>query len=109
MDEGFLKVLGNGRKENEDELDRLVEEWTVNYSPEEIMTLLQAAGVGAGVLETGENLLESDPQLRQRHSFREPDHPEIGRYLPPGPLFSYPSISVKCAGPLYWGSKMTMF
>ncbi len=94
--ESFGKVVGNpawtkdakfstllARKKNKEELDRLVEEWTVNYSAEEVMTLMQAAGVAAGVLQTGEDLLEHDPQLKHRHFFWELDHPEIGKYHAP--------------------------
>jgi crotonobetainyl-CoA:carnitine CoA-transferase CaiB-like acyl-CoA transferase len=75
------------RKENEDELDRLVEEWTINHSPEEVMSLMQATGVAAGVVETGEDLLEHDAQLRHRHFFWELNHPEIGKYRTAGPAF----------------------
>jgi benzylsuccinate CoA-transferase BbsF subunit len=75
------------RKENEDELDKLVEEWTIHRSAEAVMRILQAAGVGAGVLQTGEDLLEHDPQLRHRHFFWELDHPEIGKYHPYRPSF----------------------
>ena len=75
------------RKENEDELDRLVEEWTINHTAEEVMTMMQAAGVGAGVVQTSEDLLEHDPQLRHRHFFRELDHPEVGKYHAPRPTF----------------------
>ena len=75
------------RKENEEELDRLVEEWTVDRAAEEVMSMMQAAGVAAGVLETGEDLLEHDPQLRHRHYFWELDHPEIGKYHAPGSSF----------------------
>ena len=98
--QSFSRVIGNqtwtndprfatlqARKENEDELDRLVEEWTINHSPEEVMTMMQAAGVAAGVLETGQDLLEHDPQLRHRHSFWELDHPEVGKYYALGPSF----------------------
>ena len=75
------------RKENEDELDKLVETWTANHSPEEVMSMMQAVGVAAGILETTEDLRERDPQLRHRHFFWELDHPEIGRYGAPGPSF----------------------
>ena len=98
--ENFCKVIGNpawtkdakfatlqARKENEEKLDRLVEEWTINHSAEEVMRMMQAAGVAAGVLQTGEDLLEHDPQLKHRHFFWELDHPEIGRYRAPGPPF----------------------
>jgi benzylsuccinate CoA-transferase BbsF subunit len=96
----FCRVLGNpawasdpkfsfflNRKQNEEEMDRLVEAWTVNHSPEEIMTILQANGVPAGVVQTGEDLLEHDPQLKHRHACWELDHPEIGKYHAPGSAF----------------------
>ena len=44
------------RKRNEDELDHLVDVWTINYSPEEVMQLMQSAGVPAGIVATGEDL-----------------------------------------------------
>ncbi|MBI2328157.1 MAG: CoA transferase, partial [Chloroflexi bacterium] len=65
--------------------DRLVEAWAINHSAEEVMTMLQAAGVAAGVVQTGEDLLEHDPQLKHRRFFWELDHPEIGRYHDLGP------------------------
>jgi len=52
------------------------------------MAVMQEAGVGAGVLETGEDLLEHDPQLKHRHLFWELDHPEIGKHYAPGPSFT---------------------
>ena len=75
------------RKENEEELGRLLEKWTLKHAPEEVMTIMQAGGVAAGVLETGEDLMEHDPQLRHRHYFRELEHPEIGKYSAQGPSF----------------------
>jgi benzylsuccinate CoA-transferase BbsF subunit len=98
--ESFCRVLGSpswsrdpkftrlsGRKQNEDELDRLVEEWTASHSDEEVMDLMQAGGVPAGLVQTGEDLLERDPQLKHRRFFRELDHPEIGRHYARGPSF----------------------
>ena len=96
----FCEVIGNpawtedprfstilARKENEGELDRLVDEWTVNYTAEEVMTLMQAAGVAAGVVENAEDLMEHDPQLKHRHFYWELDHPEVGKYRSPGSSF----------------------
>ena len=65
------------RKENEDELDRLVEEWTVNHPPEEVMSLMQEAGVAAGITATGEDL-HRDPQLKYQGHFKWLTHTEIG-------------------------------
>ncbi len=68
------------RKQNELELDRMVTEWTSTRSAEDVMNALQAAGVPAGVLETGEDLMDHDPQLKFRRFFTELEHPEVGKY-----------------------------
>jgi len=68
-----------GRLENVDRLDRLVEEWTINHTPEEVMRLMQDAGVTAGVVQGGQDL-SNDPQLKYRHFYWEFDHPEIGNF-----------------------------
>ena len=67
-----------GRKEHEDELDKLLEEWTIKFTAEEVMTRMQAAGVTAGVVQNGEDLVDSDPQLKYRNHFLTLNHPEIG-------------------------------
>jgi crotonobetainyl-CoA:carnitine CoA-transferase CaiB-like acyl-CoA transferase len=98
--ENFCRVIGNPawtkdprfatlalRKENEDELDCLVEEWTISHSAEEITARMQAAGVAAGTVQTTEDAMDHDPQLRQRGFFCELDHPEIGKYRAPRSSF----------------------
>ena len=95
----FCKVIGNpawtkepkfgimlDRLENADELDRLVEEWTINYPPEEVMTLMQASGVAAGVVQNAEDIF-NDPQLKHRHHFKVLDHPELGTFPYEMPAF----------------------
>jgi benzylsuccinate CoA-transferase BbsF subunit len=67
----------DGRKANEDELDSLIEQWTVNFTPEEVMALMQQAGVPAGVVKTNKELFE-DPQLKHRDYFQLVKHSEIG-------------------------------
>ena len=74
------------RKENEDELDRLVGEWTKGYTAEQVMTLLQEAGVPAGAVRTCEDLL-NDPQLQHRKHFRVLDHPVIGPHSYHAPAY----------------------
>ena len=89
----FCNALGNpswtkeqkfgtfaARKENEDELDRLVEEWTVKHNAEDVMMLLQEAGVGAGILQNPNDITEHDPQLKYRGFIEELEHPEVGTY-----------------------------
>ncbi len=68
-----------GRKENEDELERLIEEWTSTRTPEQVMEALQAAGVPAAVIQNGRDILDSDPHLKQRGYYVYLDHPEAGR------------------------------
>lgn len=67
-----------GRKQNEAELDLLVESWTCERTAEDVMTQLQAAGVRAGVVQTIADMVDRDPQLRQRGFYVTLDHPEAG-------------------------------
>ena len=68
QDERFATVTGRCR--HADELDSLVESWSMGHTPEEAMHLLQAAGVSAGVVQTGADLAE-DPQLKHRGFFQQ--------------------------------------
>jgi benzylsuccinate CoA-transferase BbsF subunit len=68
------------RKEHEEELDRLLGGWTSSRPAEDVMNAMQKAGVAAGVVETGEDLLDLDPQLRHRHTFMSLEYPGIGEY-----------------------------
>ena len=65
------------RKKNEDELEHLMGEWTKGYTPEEVMVMLQDAGVPAGVVATAQDLFE-DPQLKRRGHFVPLEHKVIG-------------------------------
>ena len=75
------------RTENIEELDNLMGEWTRDQTPEEIMAKLQAVGVAAGVVQTGEDLVDHDLQLRHRHHFVELEHAEMGLHLSERPPF----------------------
>ena len=88
------------RKKNEYELDSIIESWTVNLSPEEVMTRLQKAGVAAGIVKNIKDLHE-DPQLMHREHFKTMKHPELGEYsieMPPMRL-SENSIELKHHAP----------
>lgn len=91
----------SGRKRNEEELDRIIEEWTRSRSPEEVMHLMQAARVPAGIVEKGEDL-HRDPQLEHRHHFWQLQHDEIGlhRYDFPGFRLSKTPGRIAWAAPL---------
>jgi benzylsuccinate CoA-transferase BbsF subunit len=66
-DDGRFANL-SARLNNHTELDAIVQEWTGTRTAEEVMTKLQSAGVPAGVVQTGADLLK-DPQLRHRNYF----------------------------------------
>jgi len=89
--EAFCDVLGNpswtneerfatlsSRLDNLEELDRLVEGWTLEHIPEEVMALLQQAGVACGVVQDAGDL-SRDPQLKSRGFFVQADHPILGK------------------------------
>jgi len=65
------------RKENEEELNHLVEEWTTNQTAEEVMARLQSSGIAAGFVADAEDLIQ-DPQLKHNQRFWLLEHPEIG-------------------------------
>ena len=84
--QAFCRVIGNpawvrekrfatlaNRELHADELEGLVETWTTGLSPEDVMQQLQAVGIPAGVVQSGEDLA-SDTQLHERGFFqRVPD------------------------------------
>jgi benzylsuccinate CoA-transferase BbsF subunit len=67
------------RKENESALDAVIEAWTIDRTPTEVMTALQDAGVPAGIVENAADLFE-DPQLRARGLFWPMEHSEMGLF-----------------------------
>jgi len=90
--EGFCRAIGApgwcrseqfttllGRLKNVDALDRMVEEWTLQHAPEEVMALLQQEGVPAGVVQSGQDL-DGDPQVRHRGLYWKLDNPEFGAF-----------------------------
>ncbi len=76
-----------GRKRNEEELDKLVGEWTSRQEAHGLMQRLQEKGVPAGVVQTAEDMF-NDPQLKQRGHFVPLRHSEIG-------LHSYDSFAFR--------------
>jgi benzylsuccinate CoA-transferase BbsF subunit len=89
----FCRVIGNpgwtsrdqfstllARKQNEDALNRLVQEWTSLHSAKEVMDLLQAAGVSAAAVQTGEEVFK-DPQFNHYGFSRYLFYPGIEREI----------------------------
>ena len=68
------------RLRNVDELDRLVEAWTIEHEPMEVMNTLQAAGVPAGMAQRAADTI-GDPHVKETRALLELDHPVAGRRL----------------------------
>lgn len=97
--DAFVRVVGSpawasdsrfagaeSRLHNSDDLDKLVESWTSAQNAEEAMHLLQAAGVAAGVVQTGQDMAENDPHLRERGLFQKvPDAAGVTRTIERAP------------------------
>jgi crotonobetainyl-CoA:carnitine CoA-transferase CaiB-like acyl-CoA transferase len=68
------------RKQHEEELDRLLETWTSRHRCEEVVELLQEAGIAAGIVQNAEDLA-ADPHLAFNDFFVSMDHPVLGRVM----------------------------
>ncbi|MCL5961883.1 MAG: CoA transferase, partial [Chloroflexi bacterium] len=76
-DERFATL--SARKQNEDDLDRIVGTWTANFDAQDVVEKLQSAGLKSAPVNTMADLF-SDPQLRHRGFWHELEHPEMGRH-----------------------------
>ena len=72
------------RKANEEELDKIITQWTIHQGDYEIMEKLQQAGVAATPSLSSEALF-NDPHLKERNVFRQVQHPVIGKNWVIGP------------------------
>jgi len=110
--QGLLTTLGNpswgadsrfatqaGRLEHRDELDRLVESWTVTQEAEAAADALQRAGVPAGVVQNCLDL-HQDPRLEAWGMFQYLEHKEMG----PSPYEGHQFHLSKTPGALRWAA-----
>jgi crotonobetainyl-CoA:carnitine CoA-transferase CaiB-like acyl-CoA transferase len=72
------------RVAHKQELDALVESWTFQQTPNQVMLVLQRDGIAAGVVQTAEDLYR-DPHLRERGFARDVFHREVGWVTRAGP------------------------
>jgi crotonobetainyl-CoA:carnitine CoA-transferase CaiB-like acyl-CoA transferase len=97
--QGLCRALGNppwtkearfadalSRWRNQDELDKLIEGWTLQHDHYEVTRILQKEGVPAGpVLDESE--VFSDPHIKERGFFQELTQEDAGTHLYPGLLW----------------------
>jgi benzylsuccinate CoA-transferase BbsF subunit len=65
------------RKRNEDQLEKLITAWTLQYSAVEAETILQKAGVPAHIVARPSDVYR-DIQLKERNYFTPIEHPVMG-------------------------------
>jgi len=58
---------------NQDELDRLMGEWTIGFAAEEVMDKLQQAGVPASIVSQGKDLHDSE-HLKSKDFYRDTNY-----------------------------------
>jgi benzylsuccinate CoA-transferase BbsF subunit len=89
------------RWKNQEELDKLIEEWTVDRTHYEVMEILQKEGVAAMPSFNNEEMF-NNPHCKERGCFTPVDHPEEGKLYvvsPPWKLSDTPA-EVTTAAPL---------
>jgi benzylsuccinate CoA-transferase BbsF subunit len=74
--EKFATVAG--RLQNQDELDAHIEAWSLTLGKYELTERCQAAAVRALPVQSAEDRVEHDPQLRAREMYLPIDHPALG-------------------------------
>jgi len=77
----------SSRKENEDELENLISQWTILHTANEVMANMQAAGVSAGVVQTMADIVDNDPQLKEREFLLPIKNPVLGVFGHPTPSY----------------------
>jgi benzylsuccinate CoA-transferase BbsF subunit len=91
--DAFCTVIGNPewtkeerfsdayeRWKNQDEMDRLVTEWTLNYTHYEITDMMQKAGVAAMPSLSNEEIVH-DPHFKHRGMSTTVEHPVMGKQV----------------------------
>ncbi len=86
------------RKLMENDIEKMLNDWTADKTPEDVMKLLQGAGVPAGVVENVKDVYE-DAQLRQRGLFWPMQHPEVGEFTHLGQSFILSKTPAKAMRP----------
>ena len=89
------------RSRHQNALGQLLEEWTQGHTTEEVVELLQAAGVAAAASASSQDLA-TDPHLRAAGAWRTVEHPVMGSQtvLAPPWKFSATPATIHSAAPL---------
>ena len=89
----------DGRLENQNEMDQGIEQWTSTLEKYDLAEKCQAAGVRAMPVQSSEDRVENDPQLRHRGMFTKVKHPMLGDWKFQGAPFRLDGNKVAVKGP----------
>jgi benzylsuccinate CoA-transferase BbsF subunit len=79
---------------NREELDRLLEQWTIHFTPQVVAQQLQRAGVAAFPSLSAAQLM-ADPHLLAREAFPVVEHPDKGRQRAVAPPWRFSSTPAR--------------
>jgi crotonobetainyl-CoA:carnitine CoA-transferase CaiB-like acyl-CoA transferase len=105
-----FKML-QGRLEHQEELDQGIEAWTKTLGKYEIMERCQAAGVPSMPVQSSQDRVDNDPQLRHREMYIPVDHPALGTWPlqnAPFKMSETPAFNSR-PGPLIGGHNKEVF
>jgi benzylsuccinate CoA-transferase BbsF subunit len=88
-----------GRKANEQELEHHIEQWTIELAPHEVMQRLQSHGVPAVAVQTIEDLMVDDSQMKIRHHYHTLHHSEAGDMTYEEPIYKLAGIGARLRSP----------
>ena len=69
-----------GRIEHQEDMDQGIQQWTETLTKYELAAKAQGAGVRAMPVQSSEDRVEHDPQLRERQMYTEMEHPMLGTW-----------------------------
>jgi crotonobetainyl-CoA:carnitine CoA-transferase CaiB-like acyl-CoA transferase len=70
-----------GRLAHQEQIDRLIGNWTIGLDKYGVMAVLQAAGIASAAVQSSADRIERDPQLKARGLYKELSHPVLGTRL----------------------------
>jgi benzylsuccinate CoA-transferase BbsF subunit len=97
LDDTAFDDIGS-RLRHQERLDTIVERWTRERDPVDVVESLQRAGVAAAPVHSGGSI-SHDPQVRARGLFQTVEHPRVGRKLVVGAPWSFSDDGVGVRGP----------